>query len=84
LDKSLPKIPDGWLEATLRRVLDEPFIIGQDNDCLLWKNSDSELVYYRIGADWFEVSGLETYPAGCSITDEQVGKIKSREKQRQK
>ena len=75
-DKSLPKVPDSWIEGSLRRSLGEPFIVGTDSDCLLWKHSDRELVYYRTKTDWFEISGHSTYPPGCSITSDQVNQKK--------
>jgi lipopolysaccharide export LptBFGC system permease protein LptF len=78
LDKTLTPVPENWLEQTLRKVLGEPFVVGLDNSCLLWKKSDKEVVYYILHSDWFEISGFVTYPPGCNVTKEQFGQQKPR------
>ena len=73
-DRSLPNIPKNWLEQSLRTALGEPFVIGDDGKCLLWKTAANEPVYYLLESDWFEVSGYVTYPAGCYPSKEQMQK----------
>lgn len=68
----LPRIPEDWLERSLTRSLGEPFVVGRRDDCLLWKYSKEEVVYYLRGSDSFTVSGMVSVPAGCQITDEQM------------
>jgi hypothetical protein len=66
----LPRIDDSWLESALKRALGSPtMIIGLDNDCLFWKASDTEFVYYSQGDDSFSIHGLESYPAGCEFPE---------------
>jgi hypothetical protein len=71
------KIPATWLQDALVNALGQPYLIGRDEDCLLWKTSD-ELVYHIKGDPRFRISGFRTYPAGCDITDEQVERILER------
>ncbi|MCK1641220.1 hypothetical protein IVA95_27400 [Bradyrhizobium sp. 157] len=71
-------VPDGWLEASLRKSLGEPYLIGRDDDCLMWKTSTNEVVYHIRNSDWFEVSGYVTYPPGCHVTKEQERKYNGR------
>jgi len=81
VDKSLPRIPKDWLEQSLKRALGEPFVVGTDDNCLLWKTSDNEnVVYHLIGSDLFEVSGYVTYPPGCSVSEDQLKQSKARRK----
>ena len=66
----LPRIDDGWLESALKRALGSPaMILGLDNDCLFWRASDTEFVYYSQGDDSFSIHGLESYPAGCKFPE---------------
>ncbi len=77
LDNS-PKIPKEWLKNALVKALGEPFIIGLENQCSLWKIGKDYVVYYVDGRDAFEISGFVTSPGGCSPTDEQVKAMKSK------
>ncbi len=72
---SKERVDAAWVEANLNRTLGKSFVIGRDDDCLLWRLSDKELVYYLRGSDWYFISGYTTYPAGCSISDEQAKRI---------
>jgi hypothetical protein len=76
---SLPRIPKSWLEDSLRKALGEPFQVGEDNKCLLWKTSANEPVYYLLEDDSFVISGYVTYPPGCYPSKEQMQRAKSRQ-----
>jgi hypothetical protein len=73
-NKSLPEVPKSWLQDSLRKVLGEPLLVGEDDKCLLWKTAANEPVYYLLEADWFEISGYVTYPPGCYPSKEQIQK----------
>lgn len=73
-DNSLPKVPESWLQDSLRKALGEPFLIGEDSKCLLWKTAANDPVYYLLEADSFEISGYVTYPPGCYLSKEQLQK----------
>jgi hypothetical protein len=73
-NNSLPKVPESWLHDSLRKVLGEPMLVGEDNKCLLWKTAANEPVYYLLEADSFEISGYVNYPPGCYVSKEQVQK----------
>ncbi|MES0016157.1 hypothetical protein [Mesorhizobium sp. M0036] len=77
LDHS-PKIPKEWLKNALLKALGEPFVIGLENQCSLWRIDKDSLVYYLEGEDTFQVSGFVTSPGGCSPTDQQVKTMKSK------
>ncbi|MER9450107.1 hypothetical protein [Mesorhizobium sp. M0254] len=77
LDKS-PKIPKEWLKNALVKALGEPFVIGLENQCSVWKVGKDSVVYYLEGEDWFQISGFVTTPGGCSPTDAQVKAIKAK------
>jgi hypothetical protein len=73
-NNSLPEVPKNWLQDSLRRVLGEPLLVGEDNKCFLWKTAANEPVYYLLEADSFQISGYVTYPPGCYVSKEQVQK----------
>lgn len=73
---SSAKVPKNWLQDSLRKVLGEPLLVGEDDKCLLWKTAANEPVYYLLDADSFQISGYVTYPPGCYPSKEQVQKQK--------
>ena len=72
IHSNLPRISENWLEDSLLRNFGEPYVVGPENDCLLWKVNQEEIVYYLKGDDDFFVSGLVLIPAGCNVSDEQA------------
>jgi hypothetical protein len=68
-----PPLPDGWLEASLRRSLGKPIAeIGPGKRCLIWRvdTMDRTLVSFRKGDSNYVISNVET-ASGCYFTPEQ-------------
>jgi hypothetical protein len=78
---TLPDIPEGWLEDTLRRTLGEPYIVGVEAECLMWNVKGVGLVYYLGGADRFMISDYVSFPPGCDISEEQMERIEAAQAQ---
>ncbi|TGV90027.1 hypothetical protein EN801_020435 [Mesorhizobium sp. M00.F.Ca.ET.158.01.1.1] len=76
LDHS-PKIPKNWLKDALVKTLGDPFVVGIEEQCSLWKVGKDAVVYYINNQDWFEISGFVTYPGGCSPTEKQLKTLKA-------
>ncbi|TIT65940.1 MAG: hypothetical protein E5W90_14085 [Mesorhizobium sp.] len=76
LNSELPRISDHWLEDSLVRNLGKPYVVGPENDCLLWRPNRNEVVYYVKGTDDFDVSGFVVMPPGCDVSDEQMKQLK--------